>query len=119
MNLKRFASIALAAAMTASIAVSASAESSYPGTPGDDEATFYITMEPTGLSTMESTYGEEFKILNNLYVGLTDKGENDEAIPGIAESWDISDDGLVYQANRKTADYTPRDLASLATYLTT
>lgn len=68
----------------------------YPGTPGDDSLTFYVTMEPTSMSTLEATYGEEFKMLNFLNVGLTMTGDDDTAVPAGAESWDISDDSLTY-----------------------
>ena len=35
-------------------------------------------------------------ILRNLFEGLTLEAANGDVIPGAAESWDISDDGLVY-----------------------
>ena len=68
----------------------------YPGTSGDDSLTLYVTMEPTSMSTLEATYGEEFKMLGCLDWGLTQVGDDDEVIPAGAESWDISDDKLTY-----------------------
>ncbi len=81
---------------TSSETTSTAATGLYPGTSGDDSLTLYVTMEPTSMSTLEATYGEEFKMLGCLDMGLTQIGENDEVVPGGAESWDISDDSLVY-----------------------
>ncbi len=36
------------------------------------------------------------RVLNDLFEGLVAEDENNNPIPGVAESWDISDDGKVY-----------------------
>ncbi|MDO4459801.1 MAG: peptide ABC transporter substrate-binding protein [Clostridia bacterium] len=100
-NAKRIVSFAMAVMMALTIcavapATVARAEGQYPGSAGENSLALYVTMEPTSLSTLEATYGEEFKLLGCLDVGLTQIGEDDQPVPAGAESWEISDDALTY-----------------------
>lgn len=49
------------------------------------------TLDPTLNSAVESG-----TIIVNAFEGLTKFGEGDKPVAGVAESWDISDDGLTY-----------------------
>ncbi|CEG25837.1 ABC transporter substrate-binding protein [Bacillus sp. B-jedd] len=51
-----------------------------------------VTLDPIG-----TTEGETFKVTENIYDTLVNFGESDTTTqPGLAESWEISDDSLTY-----------------------
>lgn len=52
--------------------------------------------DPPTLDPQLNTKSEGSLINRNLFEGLVTIDENGEAQPGVAESWDISDDGTVY-----------------------
>ena len=53
--------------------------------------------DSTSLDPSRVTEGESFKVTINLYETLVEFGEEDTTIqPGLAESWEPSDDGLTY-----------------------
>lgn len=56
-----------------------------------------ISADPEHLDAWRSTTVATRRVLVNVYEGLTTlDGQTAEVIPGLAESWDISDDGLTY-----------------------
>lgn len=69
---------------------------------GTDESTgekiLYLNngIEPTSLDPSIGFDQVSWDPLNNLMEGLTRQDENHQAAAGVAESWDISDDGLTY-----------------------
>lgn len=105
-------------ASTESIAASeSSAEStestasgdSTPAASGDATATFTpktvdaaktislnAGMEPTGLNTLTSTYAIEFSLFKHMYENLVTLDDDDNTVPGAAESWDYDEDTLTY-----------------------
>ena len=55
------------------------------------------TLEPPSLDpTTTAAAAVDEVTYHNIFEGLTMVNENGEVIPGLAESWDISDDGLTY-----------------------
>ncbi|WP_132746999.1 ABC transporter substrate-binding protein [Scopulibacillus darangshiensis] len=53
--------------------------------------------DSTSLDPAVVTDGESFKVTKNIYDTLVEyKGQTTDVGPGLAESWDISDDGLTY-----------------------
>ncbi|MBM7647040.1 peptide/nickel transport system substrate-binding protein [Scopulibacillus daqui] len=53
--------------------------------------------DTTSLDPAVVTDGESFKVTKNIYDTLVDyKGQTTNAAPGLAESWDVSPDGLTY-----------------------
>ena len=54
------------------------------------------TAEPETLDQHLTSTTYESNILRDLYEGLVIDGPNGEVLPGAAESWEVSDDGLVY-----------------------
>src|SRR3546814_20768662 len=52
--------------------------------------------EPETLDPHKSTGVTENVIENDLYEGLITLSADGKQVPGVAESWDISDDGAVY-----------------------
>ena len=57
---------------------------------------FNIGAEPETLDPAKSTGVPEARIELNVFEGLTRLDENDMPQPAIAESWEISEDGLRY-----------------------
>lgn len=61
-----------------------------------------ISTEPPTLDPAQSQDQVSFTVLNGLYEGLTRKDENGQNVPGIAEKWDISEDGKTYTFHLRT-----------------
>lgn len=53
-------------------------------------------MEPTGLNTLTSTYSIEFALFEHMYENLVTLDDDDNTVPGAAESWDYDEDTLTY-----------------------
>lgn len=53
-------------------------------------------MEPTGLNTLTSTYSIEFALFTHMYENLVTLDDDDNTVPGAAESWDYDEDTLTY-----------------------
>lgn len=53
-------------------------------------------MEPTGLNTLTSTYDIEFSLFKHMYENLVTLDDDDNTVPGAAESWDYDEDTLTY-----------------------
>lgn len=53
-------------------------------------------MEPTGLNTLTSTYSIEFSLFKHMYENLVSLDDDDNTVPGAAESWDYDEDTLTY-----------------------
>lgn len=53
-------------------------------------------MEPTGLNTLTSTYDIEFSLFEHMYENLVTLDDDDNTVPGAAESWDYDEDTLTY-----------------------
>lgn len=53
-------------------------------------------MEPTGLNTLTSTYAIEFSLFKHMYENLVALDDDDNTVPGAAESWDYDEDTLTY-----------------------
>lgn len=52
--------------------------------------------DPTTLDHHKTTTVPEGNLMRDLYEGLVVQNNKAEVVPGVAESWDISDDGLTY-----------------------
>lgn len=92
-----------------SSAESTGSEDSTPAASGDATATFTpktvdaaktislnAGMEPTGLNTLTSTYSIEFSLFKHMYENLVTLDDDDNTVPGAAESWDYDEDTLTY-----------------------
>jgi len=82
----------------------------YPGTPDPDTIVLNIATEPATLNTTLMTDTVSFTVARHLTQGLTILDETDNVLPGVAESWTLSDDGLVYNFKlRSNAKWTNGD----------
>ena len=85
------------AAGSSESSTSSAAESS--STSADGEQTLVrmnIGSEPDSLDPWQSAASDTEAIMHNVFEGLCLYDENGEIIPGLAERWDISEDGLTY-----------------------
>ena len=83
-----FRTVALAAVATAALTGAATAQVTYNrGNDADPE-----TLDPHKTSTVYEAH-----ILRDLYEGLVTHDAKGEVVPGVAEKWEISDDGKVYR----------------------
>lgn len=55
-----------------------------------------ISAEPDSLDPWQSTASDTEAIFHNVFEGLCLYDESGDLIPGLAESWDVSEDGTVY-----------------------
>ncbi len=95
--LTRHTRMAGALAAIASIAfatVAAGAHATSP--PGASGGTLVIgiTSEPDTLFPWKATQFQAVNVLQNIYGTLTEFDQDLNVVPGLAESWDVSDDGL-------------------------
>nr|WP_224405052.1 peptide ABC transporter substrate-binding protein [Afifella sp. IM 167] len=81
------AGIGLAAFLVSALASAASAETTY--TRGNDS-------DPETLDQHKTSTISERNILTDLYEGLVVYGARAKVVPGVAESWETSDDGLTW-----------------------
>ncbi len=60
------------------------------------EIIYNLIQEPPELNSVLTTSTGSMDVLRHVIDGLTILNPNDEAIPGMAESWEVTDDGLTY-----------------------
>ncbi len=68
----------------------------YPGTADADMVTINISTEPPDMNSVTTTDSTAISIMRDTLEGLTTLDENNQAVPGVAETWETSDDGLVW-----------------------
>ena len=70
-----------------------------------------VNAEGSSLDPQKAENAEEFRVTNDLFAGLVDYDQTNKPIPGMASSWDISQDGKTYtfhlRPNLKFSDGTP------------
>jgi peptide/nickel transport system substrate-binding protein len=64
--------------------------------PVKDTLVFGLVQEPTTLDSLTSTERITFLLVNAVHDTLVTLDENQSIVPGLAESWEISSDGLEY-----------------------
>lgn len=73
-----------------------SANNGDAGKPKDQVFRMNLASEPPTLDPGLSQDNTSNTIINAVFEGLVRKGEDGTELPGVAESWDISEDGLKY-----------------------
>lgn len=58
-----------------------------------------LSADPAELDPHKTQLTAAWHVIEHVYDTLVDANENLEPVPGLAESWDISDDGLTYTFN--------------------
>ena len=95
LSMKKLLAITLAAMMLLSLAVSASAEDKYLGV--------MLSTNVMSLDTNLATDGESFEVIADCIDGLMQMDADGAAVPAIAESYDVSEDGTVYTFHLRDA----------------
>ena len=96
--MKKFLSLMLAAVMLLSAASFASAES-------DRYLGVMLSTNVMSLDTNLATDGDSFEVIADCIDGLTQMDDEGAAQPALAESWDVSDDGLTYTFHLRDAKW--------------
>ena len=102
-NFKKIFCVLLSVMMIASLAACGSSGSSSSSS-SDDTATstgsgtisVMLSTNVMSLDTNYATDGESFEVIADCIDGLTQMDADGAAVAAIAESWDVSDDGLTY-----------------------
>jgi oligopeptide transport system substrate-binding protein len=68
----------------------------YMGTPDANAITINLASEPADLCTITTTDTVSFTVIRHVIENLVSLDANDQVAPGVAESWDVSEDGLNY-----------------------
>ena len=77
----------------------AAEDSAYPGTSEDKAITVNISAEPPEMFTVTTTDTTSFSVIRHVIENLVMLDENNVVIPGVAKTWTVSEDGLVYTFN--------------------
>lgn len=79
---------------------------------GSDSSKYLNVMLSTNVMSLDTnlaTDGESFEVIADCIDGLTQMDADGAAVPAIAESWDISDDGLTYTFHLRDAKWSNGD----------
>lgn len=96
--------VALTAAVSLAACSGSSSDSGDDGGSGEGGGAlvFGVTSDPDTLFPWKATQFQAVNVLQNLYGTLTDLDENLEVVPGLAESWETSPDGLTITFKLRT-----------------
>ncbi len=93
------------------VAGCAPAKSAFPGTPDKGQVTINLGSEPPKLNSILTTDVVSFTVLRHVMEGLVVLDQNNQPQAGVAESWEVSKDGLTYtfklRADAKWSDGKP------------
>lgn len=91
---KRIVALTLAAAMTLSLGLT-SCKSAGSGS-GEKSVVIDIEQEPPKMNSIITSDAVSLNVLRHVSEGLTVLDKEDKPVAGVAEKWDISEDGLTY-----------------------
>lgn len=98
-KLKKLCAVILAATVGISVLAGCGSSSSTGGDAGkasEQVLTYNLGTDPKTLDPALNNAVDGGIVLSNAFEGLCKVDENNKAIPGVAEKWDISEDGTVY-----------------------
>ena len=68
----------------------------YPGTADPEGITVNLASEPPDMNPLTTTDSTSMNVLRHIYQGMMYLDAEDNAVPGVAESYEVSEDGLTY-----------------------
>lgn len=68
----------------------------YPGTATPDQVSVNLASEPPDMNSITTTDATAITVMRHVLEGLTTLDAENTPVPGMAETWDISEDGTVY-----------------------
>ncbi len=80
----------------ASGAADPAAAAMYPGTADPDTVVVNISSEPPEMNSITTTDATAINLMRHVLEGLTVLDPQNKAVPGVAESWTTSEDGLTW-----------------------
>lgn len=106
---KRVLATLLAAVVVSSVFVGCGKGSSSGSS--DQKVTINLGADPKTIDPGLNSTVEGSRVINNVFEGLTNLDKDGKSVPGVAEKWDISEDGLTYtfhlRDNAKWSDDKP------------
>lgn len=93
-TLRKSVGIAALAAITAGGVATTAAATTAPDDEAGGELVVGVTSDPDTLFPWKATQFQAVNVLQNVYGTLTEFDQDLNVVPGLAESWDVSDDGL-------------------------
>jgi len=76
---------------------------------GKDDINLNLTTEPPQMDPQLTDDAVSMQVINGVFEGLTRMDKNGEAMPGIAEKWEVSDDGMVWTFHLRDAKWSNGD----------
>ena len=104
---KRLLALTLVAAMGISLfaGCGGNTDGGDTGAAGGGVVTHNLNSEPKSIDPALNTAVDGHQVINSVFEGLCRLDEKDQGIPGIAESWDISEDNLTYTFHLRDAKW--------------
>ncbi len=101
-KVKKLCAVALAATLGLSVLTGCGSKSADTAKTADkQEITYNLGADPRTLDPALCTDTTGMTVLANAFSGLAELDKNEKAIPGVAEKWDVSADGLTYTFHLK------------------
>jgi oligopeptide transport system substrate-binding protein len=101
-KVKQLCAVTLAAMLGMSVLTGCGSKSNdKAATASKQEITYNLGADPRTLDPALCTDTTGTTVLANAFVGLAELDENEKAVPGQAEKWDVSDDKLTYTFHLK------------------
>ncbi len=107
--MKRVLAIAMAAAMALTTLTACAPPSAEGSGEGEKVLRFATTTEPTSLDPQLGSGTWITNVTGAIFEGLV-RRYNGEILPGLAESWEISDDNLTYTFHLRDASWSDGDV---------
>ena len=95
-KVKRLCAVLLAAAMSTTLFMGCGDSKESGNSKGGQDLIYNLGEDPETIDPTLNTSSGASTLILNAFEGLTVIGENEKVVPGAAESWEISEDGLVY-----------------------